>query len=30
MSPTGDQHPGTPAHPERLALHRHVLRYNFH
>ena len=29
MSPTNDQQAGTPAHPERLTLHHHVLRYNF-
>lgn len=30
MSPTNDQHGAMPTHPERLALHHHVLRYNFH
>ena len=30
MSPSSDQKAPTPAHPERLAPHRHILRYAFH
>lgn len=30
MSPTNDQQAAAPAHPERLALHQHILRYAFH
>lgn len=30
MSPSSDRQAGTPAHPEQLALHAHILRYAFH